>query len=308
MKFFKNDMPAVPIPDFRKLGKYVLNSVICLLMILLLFYFLCTVVLRTTILNPGFGVWCLDRSTYTERLAGDMQKSMVNLGQSSGIPEEVLKKTVSTIQLRKQLVGYVTTVSNYLAGEEEEFSYEVDTSEFEDQLNEKIDNYALQQQIGIDSTTRHGVRTFVKECADIYTNGIVINARLLPQFRTAVRSFNNLLPLMGLLFAALVLIQVGVNRSFAHTIHWLSICLMILGMAALTISLLFFSTGIIDRLNLEPEFFKELVGTVVGGIAFDFALAGTASLTVGLLLKVAYNRTRKKRLREVREMHEMWGG
>ena len=259
---------------------------------LLLFATLALICIRMTLFNQNFMIQQVRRTGYVETIRKDMTESIQDLGRGSNIPPKVLadvvpKKTVSA------------NVENYIRSIYQEVPFKIQgEQQIKDNILKNVEQYAQQQNITIDETTRANVTHLADRATENY--GAFIEIPYLLQYGRKVMAFRSSLTLILILvsvaFALLLTGLLMLVKMKHRRIRWSSIVFFGAGLMLIVLPMGIYFSGVINRLGITSEGLYRFVTAYVTAFDLSFVFVGLASTVLAILLVLISEGIRQKKL------------
>ena len=158
--------------------------------------------IKATISKPNNIIKNMQKTNYYQELYNDIKTEMSYYTNQSGFEDDILDDTFTVDEIKEETNAYI---KNIYYGKETK----VDTSNFENKLNKKIDAYIESENFTI--TNRNEIDNFVKEMAKIYVSKIKINDYL-TKIHSLIKKANRVLNILIIVLIPVLILLLLVNR------------------------------------------------------------------------------------------------
>lgn len=261
--------------------------------------FLISLLVAAAILTGGTLVGLLDTKTveealtacqYYDNLTQEIKTGVDNILLTSGLEEEMTEDVITREALHDEAERYI---QRSLEGKE----VSVDISPMIEELQNKIEKYLSKKDIKVDDQVGEGLELMMSEVEETCRNTIE-NPLFRYIYRYGIRYRHTLSCILAVLAAALLLLHIVLiapqripRRGWNYAAYgWLSGTLL-----GMLLPVCGWVTGIYDRINVSPGFFRQFLSEYVKQSLVDYLFLAVVGLAVYFVIMICVVHTRNRK-------------
>ena len=255
--------------------RHIIYGIISFVLSFVLFLLSFAVMLQSTIRNPSYIMDNMNTSNYFIDKRDEIKKSLVDLGYASGLDESFFENVVDEVTIHDNTQAYL---NSFYSGEEAK----IDTTAFKQKFNSELDSYISKNNLKVAGGSSR--EYLINKAASIYASALRIP--LFTTLSTYLVAMKNMMPLIigGLvvLAAVLCIIIIFTNRWKHRAVRY--ICYATSG-AFLTVGIIpavLFSTGFINKINIDSRAFYNLFVQSMNSILIALAVCSIVFLIISV--------------------------
>ena len=255
--------------------KIILNYLLLFILSLNLFLIIGLFITKYTIMRPNYIINRLNKMNYYAELEKDIKTEMSYYTNQSGFEDDILDDTFTIDELKKETITYIKNIYN---GKETK----IDSSTFEEKLNNKINAFLENENFKIDN--RSEIDKFVTEMAKIYVKRIKVISyleklnKILPKLN---KYMNKAITLSIISFVVLLTIKLIINK-FKHlnTVLYTNSFLIIS-------SIIYVKNKVsISNIFIYNKLFSKVVLSVVNNIINNLIIIAILLIIIALISSI----------------------
>lgn len=258
-----------------------LSYILSLLIAIFLSVFVVITVTRFTVMSPSFLMSKMEEANFYSQSVVSLNEEIQQETQSTGFPLEMFENYVDEATAK-------TTMEKYIKDAFNGGSTNIDSTEFQNKLNQDIESYLTTNNIIINSESQEAITILKGNLVDYYES--YLSFPYLALLIDVINTYDNIyLFAAGGLIVLTALASFLLYRLYSHyqgRRRYFSYALSASGLMCFALPFFIYIGRFIDKISLSPAYFYDFFTGTLNSYVFTYVIVGVVMIIIANI--VAY--------------------